>query len=247
MPRIEIIAHRAHLRDSRYPENSIPAMKEAFALGMECEVDVRKSADGIWYLYHDDTLPYNSSEIEIAALEWSKIQALQIESRANVKIPKLTDALKEMALRPERRLYLDLKDEDIASACRAVKNVNNVKFTTPHMDLCKEIKRTASYCMTQHWIKSSSPTLAKELDLALKDENVDDILLVLDPTVLLSPDFLEKLLATSQHKKSPIALFIPEESIKTLPKYFSLGFSRFATDFPKQLRKTYNNWKNTSK
>lgn len=49
------VAHRG-LHDENYPENTMPAFLAAVENGFPIESDVRLSADGTLYLFHDDTL-----------------------------------------------------------------------------------------------------------------------------------------------------------------------------------------------
>jgi len=50
-----VIAHRADL--SNYPENSLAAIRSCIDMGVDMvELDLRKSADGVWVLSHDATL-----------------------------------------------------------------------------------------------------------------------------------------------------------------------------------------------
>ncbi len=50
-----VIAHRADV--SNYPENSLAAIQSCINMGVDMvELDLRKSADGVWVLSHDATL-----------------------------------------------------------------------------------------------------------------------------------------------------------------------------------------------
>ncbi len=57
MTRVAVLAHRAG-PDGRHPENSIAAARAAARLGIfGIEIDLRLSQDGVFFVYHDASVP----------------------------------------------------------------------------------------------------------------------------------------------------------------------------------------------
>lgn len=51
------ICHRGDITTNAYPENSLPSYKSCLDNGIDViETDLRKTADGVWVILHDDTL-----------------------------------------------------------------------------------------------------------------------------------------------------------------------------------------------
>ena len=51
----------------RFPENSIAAIEEAIRLGCDIvEIDIRKSSDGKFFLFHDETLERMTNKTGVA-------------------------------------------------------------------------------------------------------------------------------------------------------------------------------------
>ncbi|MEQ8765646.1 MAG: glycerophosphodiester phosphodiesterase family protein [Planctomycetota bacterium] len=113
--RVEIIAHRgAH---DRRPENSLPAIERAIALGLDwVEIDVRQSRDGTCFLLHDgDVGATTEGSGEIRDLRDHEVRRLHAgagwgEPWESALLPTLDEALALM----EGRIggYVDLKDAD---------------------------------------------------------------------------------------------------------------------------------------
>src|SRR3546814_19507721 len=71
-----IVAHRGSWRGA--PENSLAAIERAISVGADIvELDVRKSADGVLFLMHDDTLARMAGvDREAEGLTMAELQAI---------------------------------------------------------------------------------------------------------------------------------------------------------------------------
>jgi glycerophosphoryl diester phosphodiesterase len=80
MRRPAVIAHRAGPEGNRYPENSFAAVRAAMKLGVDgIEIDIRRSRDGVYFVYHDPGIPKQGpiSELPAARLRKAGVPTLE--------------------------------------------------------------------------------------------------------------------------------------------------------------------------
>jgi glycerophosphoryl diester phosphodiesterase len=113
-----VTSHRGSLHTGALPDNSIPALREAAAAGVELlEVDVRRSVEGELFLFHDGSIQ-SANSYPPRALRGMSIQKLTREEREQVyldanrtiHVPMLDDALTFIA-HTKSSLQLDFKGE----------------------------------------------------------------------------------------------------------------------------------------
>ncbi len=96
----QFIAHRG--LSSVYPENTLPAISGAIEKGFYgCEFDIHTTKDGVWILNHDsdiDKMTDGTGDINSFSydelLRFNIDNGNGIENFSELKLPKLTDALK---------------------------------------------------------------------------------------------------------------------------------------------------------
>jgi glycerophosphoryl diester phosphodiesterase len=93
---LSLIAHRGYTKDA--PENTLASIKAAGEAGFwGCEFDIRRTADGMWVLMHDETLLRTlESDIAIREVSYADLQAYSYgrdEDDAHIRIPTLEEAL----------------------------------------------------------------------------------------------------------------------------------------------------------
>lgn len=120
-----IVAHRGAWHGA--PENSLAAIENAIRIGADIvEIDVRKSADGVLFLMHDDTLERMAGiERDAESLTMAQLQAITLrEDNGGAKramsgetIPTLAQALE--VIRGRIFADLDLKDRGLFSEVAA--------------------------------------------------------------------------------------------------------------------------------
>jgi glycerophosphoryl diester phosphodiesterase len=122
LKRFVVIAHRGN--SEAQPENTLPAMLSAFALGADLvEVDVRLSRDGVPVLFHDATLDRTTNgRGDLSSLTLAQLKALDAGAWkgpqfAGVRIPTLAEALR--AARGKGTLLLDVPVGNIGSQIAA--------------------------------------------------------------------------------------------------------------------------------
>jgi glycerophosphoryl diester phosphodiesterase len=133
-----IVAHRGAWRGA--PENSLAAIERAIAVGANIvEVDVRKSADGVLFLMHDDTLERMAGiDRDAETFTMAELQEIALreddggEHRAATaeRIPTLKQALD--IIRGRIFVDLDLKDRGLFSEVAACAREMNA---APYVDL----------------------------------------------------------------------------------------------------------------
>jgi hypothetical protein len=113
---------------ANWPENTIEGVSAAASLGAEAiEFDIRRSADGIFFLMHDETVDRTTNGagliLEMSAAE---VEALEVDGglgydgESNLRVPRLEDVLRALSSY-EGLLLLDTKGS--ASEHRAVANL----------------------------------------------------------------------------------------------------------------------------
>lgn len=111
-----IIVHRGLWRDA--PENSLMAVEAAIAEGFDIvEVDVRKSADGAFFLLHDDSLERMTGlDQPLESLTRTELSRLRLRNRdggaANGSTPETLPSLEALFALTRGRIFihLDVKD-----------------------------------------------------------------------------------------------------------------------------------------
>lgn len=112
------IAHRGSLHQG-YPDNSIPALKESIAQGVQfLEVDVRRGRDGTLFIFHDASLQ-DTNFASPQELKGKRVQELTLSERESVRldkagaahIPTLKEALDVVSQTKTATLQIDLKGE----------------------------------------------------------------------------------------------------------------------------------------
>ncbi len=107
-----IVAHRGAWHDA--PENSLPAIEGAIKQGCEIvEVDVQKSADGTYFILHDDSLARMTGVNALAqSLTMKDLKALPLRNRMGGDGEAFTDhripTLEEILDVSSKRILFDL-------------------------------------------------------------------------------------------------------------------------------------------
>ncbi|MBA2706323.1 MAG: glycerophosphodiester phosphodiesterase [Gemmatimonadaceae bacterium] len=110
------IAHRGLHHHA--PENSIPAFRAALEAGAEgIELDVHATSDGQIYVHHDAVPKAVDRSGILASRPFAKVTSeyvAQLEVSPGVAIPRLDDAIEEIATRGE--LYIEIKAKNAEHA-----------------------------------------------------------------------------------------------------------------------------------
>jgi glycerophosphoryl diester phosphodiesterase len=111
-----LIAHRGFA--ARYPENTLPAVRQAAAEADAVEVDVRRAADGTPVVIHDATVDrVTDASGAVASFTPAELAELDVLG-SGAGVPRLSAVVG--ALPADVDLILDLKEQGVAADALAV-------------------------------------------------------------------------------------------------------------------------------
>lgn len=233
------------------PENSVEAFDIAWRLRTVPEADLRTTSDGVIVAFHDNDfkriLPHADAAMQakgIKDLTWKEVSALDIGSWkgaefAKQRVARMTDVYQILVRHPDRRLYIDIKNVDLAQLARESRAVHKqLILASTDYGIIREWKRLAPTSATLHWMGGTEEQLAARL-AALRKTGFADItqlqihIQVRADGVSPSDRFL---IATGEELRSHGILFQALPMMNKDPKLFQhlmdLGVASFATDYP---------------
>ncbi|UZD23903.1 glycerophosphodiester phosphodiesterase family protein [Algoriphagus halophytocola] len=173
-----IVAHRA--AHQNYPENSLEAIEEAIALGVDMvEIDVRVSSDGIVYLMHDQTIDRTTTgtgDIEkLSSSDLKNVRLLFKEVDSGIAIPTLEEALRLT----KGRIMVDLdlktdKIEEVMEVVREMDMLDEVLFFDSDWSILRKIKAA----MPEAYLM---PRLYKTNQIRKAYRKLDPVVVHIDP------------------------------------------------------------------
>ena len=119
-PALSLVAHRGDR--ARYPENTLPAMEAAIAVGSRyLEFDVQISADGVPVLIHDATLERTAGRagnvLEMTARDLATVNVGEPQrfpgKFADVFVPSLADVAARLNKAPDVTVFVEAKRQSI--------------------------------------------------------------------------------------------------------------------------------------
>ena len=121
---IEVVAHRGS-RDEA-PENTLAAARRCVELGVDyLDTDVQMSKDGVFYVFHDFSLPRTTNGLGLLISKTStELDLLDAGSKfgpqfAGERIPRLEDYLK--FAKGKAKIYIDFKNGDLPKLIALIK------------------------------------------------------------------------------------------------------------------------------
>ncbi len=158
------------------PENTVEAFLLAWKLGTVPEADLRTTKDDVIVAFHDanfkrlvkDAGPELKTK-GIEDLDWADVQRLDVGSWmgpefAGWRVPCLDQILDRLAGQPKRRLYLDIKNIDLARLADAVRSAgveSQVILASTDYELIRRWKEVAPAAGTLHWMGGTEEELAE--------------------------------------------------------------------------------------
>lgn len=171
------------------PENTAEAFELAWKLGTVPEADLRTTKDGVIVTFHDANFERvvkdASPELKkkgVKDITFEELLKLDVgswkgENFSGRRVSKLSDALKLMTGKPERNMYLDIKNVDFKQLAREViehKVQSQIILASTKVEQIREFKRLVPEAQTLHWMGGTEESLKARLD-ALRAENFADI------------------------------------------------------------------------
>ncbi|MGC1272082.1 MAG: glycerophosphodiester phosphodiesterase family protein [Planctomycetaceae bacterium] len=248
-------------------ENTIEAFQLAWKLNTVPEADVRATRDGVIVAYHDADfrrLVKNAGpELEgkgVEDLNWSELSRLDVgswkgEEFAGRRVPRMADVFRAMTDRPERRIYLDIKEvdlEQLAAEVDAARVGKQMILASTKYELHRQWKRLVPESGTLLWMGGTEEALSERLADLRQTEFADVTQLQIhvrprpsdagggfDP----SPEFLR---TTGDELRTHGILFqtLPWGSAdpKLYRQLLDLGVASFATDHPQVTREAIRDY-----
>src|SRR5690606_19806430 len=114
-------------------ENTLETFELAWSLGTVPEADLRTTKDGAIVAFHDKDfvrvvkeMPSRLEGLGVADLSFAELSGIDVgafrgDHFAGQRIPKMSAVFEAMRGRPERRLYLDIKDVELKKLAKEVR------------------------------------------------------------------------------------------------------------------------------
>ncbi len=167
-PMVYFQAHRGGLEEA--PENTLAALEHAWSIpGAVPEIDLRTTQDGVVVCMHDET-PARTTN---AAEPWRDRQIPEIPYEvvrtwdagatfdlrfAGARVPALDEVFAAMRGKPERQLYLDVKDADeqkLVEAIRAAGLERQIIFVHGEVETCRRLQALYDGARTMTWLSGT--------------------------------------------------------------------------------------------
>ncbi|QIF05408.1 glycerophosphodiester phosphodiesterase family protein [Roseimicrobium sp. ORNL1] len=239
-------------------ENTIAAFELGWKLGTIPEADVRTTKDGVMVAFHDgdfSRVVHGATDVQkkqgVKEVTFAELSQLEVGAEGGAgferrKVSSMADIFAVMKGKPERRLYLDIKQVSLSALADLVKQYEvapQVILASTDMKVIHEWKSLLPASNTLHWMGGSEASLRERIE-ALKKENFRDItqvqIHVRRPkgatgweTFEPSEAFLREVGAELKPRKILFqSLPWGADTTDIYRKLLSLGVESFATDHP---------------
>jgi glycerophosphoryl diester phosphodiesterase len=258
-PRIFFQAHRGALREA--PENTLLAFRHAWAQpGAIPEVDVRITQDGHYICLHDETLARTTDapdlirktpvdQLRLADIRKWNAAARFKEEVPPQKVPLLREVFALMAEKAERRIYLDVKDVELATLAALMNEfgvTERVLFVHGEQARCNEIQERFPGAITMTWCGGDPESIKKRFaELAETDfEGLSQVQFHLKPArrcpviqYQLSDDYLAGAIRKTRAYGVELQLRPFVFDAASLRKLLDLGVRWYVADEPEAFAK----------
>jgi glycerophosphoryl diester phosphodiesterase len=161
------------------PENTLEAFELGWKLGTWPESDLRTTRDGVIVAFHDanfertvkDAPPAlrkkGVKDITFAELSKLDVGGWKGEKFEGRHVSRISDVFKLMRGKPERRLYLDIKNVDLEQLATEVREndvTKQIVFTTTKYDMIRDFKKLVPEAQTLNWMGGTEEELKKRIE-----------------------------------------------------------------------------------
>ncbi|MGB9623897.1 MAG: glycerophosphodiester phosphodiesterase [Phycisphaerae bacterium] len=161
------------------PENTLEAFELGWKLGTWPEADVRTTKDGVIVAFHDATfervvrkIPKELAKKGVKDVTFEELSRLDVgawkgEGFVGRHVSKINDVLALMQGRPERHLYLDIKNVDLPQLAKDVLRYEmgpQVVLASTDYEIIREWNRLVPKGQTQLWMGGTEDALRKRID-----------------------------------------------------------------------------------
>jgi glycerophosphoryl diester phosphodiesterase len=217
-------------------ENTVAAFELGWKLGTYPECDLRTTSDGVIVTFHDANFSrvVKSVSPELAQkgvkdLTYAELLKLDVgawrgDKFVGRRVSKLTDVFAVMRGRPERHLYLDIKNVDfkqLAQEVRAYGVEQQIILASPNPEQIREWKTLVPDSETLLWMRGSEAQLRQRLAELRKTgfAGITELQLHIFPN-----QSIEEALALAAIPASRIEVDIEKAKISAEPFTLSQGF-----------------------
>jgi glycerophosphoryl diester phosphodiesterase len=171
------------------PENTLAAFELGWKLGTVPESDLRTTRDGVIVAFHDANFKRvvkgaspalqkkGVADVTFGELSQLDVGAWRGEGFVGRHVSKISEVFDLMRGKPERRLYLDIKNVDLnqlADEVRKHEVTGQIIFATTDYELIRRWKRLVPESQTLHWMGGKEADEKRRLE-ALRAANFEGI------------------------------------------------------------------------
>jgi glycerophosphoryl diester phosphodiesterase len=241
------------------PENTIAAFELGWKLHCVPEADVRTTSDGVIVAFHDNnfarvvvSVTPEMAKKGVKDITFDELQKLDVGEEQHVL--KMSEIFAAMTGKPERRMYLDIKQVDFEQLAREVREAkieSQVIVASTKYDEIKRWKTLVPRSQTLLWVGSTSDAgLEKKLEpvRAANYEGVTQVQIHVhlregietigrdQPNLFVETDDYLRARGDEFRQRGLLYQTLPygkgAESPEVYWKLLDLGFMSFATDHP---------------
>ncbi|WP_246132213.1 glycerophosphodiester phosphodiesterase [Paenibacillus hemerocallicola] len=259
---------QAHRGGGAYeaPDNTMAANRYAWSLGGIPEADIRTTKDGVIVSLHDatpartTTAPDSVKDRRISEFDFEETKdwdaGIKFDAKfAGEKIPAVEELFAEMKGKPERLVYLDLKDVDLRQLGQLIDRygVNEqVIFTHNVQANCREMKQIAASVKSMLWIGGSAERIKQTYAQQARDlqfDGLDQVQLHLNANAdnadwpyAIDREFLKLALAETSAAGVDLEVLPFRFDDRSIHMLLDLGIRWFATDEPARFLQCVHSW-----
>lgn len=258
---------QAHRGGGAYeaPDNTMAANEYTWELGGIPEADVRTTKDGVIICLHDatpartTTAPDAVKDQSISSFNLREMQEWDAGIKFDAgfkgaKVPTLEEVFSAMYGKPERLIYLDLKDvnlEQLGKLIDTYKVNQQVIFTHNKQENCIRMKEIASGVRTMMWIMGNTERI-KQTFMQAQQTNftgLDQVQIHLRTAEYkqewpfeLEQEYVKDVIAVTGAAGIDFEVFLYSCEEKVVHPLLVEGVRWFATDEPSKFLQTIRNW-----
>lgn len=160
------------------PENTLEAFELGWKMGTWPESDLRTTKDGVIVAFHDANFERTVKNVPAALkkkgvkdITYAELLKLDVggwhgEQFEGRRVSKIADVFKLMRGKPDRMLYLDIKNVDLKQLAAEVREnevTRQIVFTSTKYDMIREFKQLVPECQTLNWMGGTEEELTKRV------------------------------------------------------------------------------------
>ncbi|MFD0960504.1 iron-containing alcohol dehydrogenase [Paenibacillus chungangensis] len=265
--RADKVYWQAHRGGGAYeaPDNTMGANEYAWRLGGIPEADVRTTKDGVIVCLHDATLartttaPEEIGNVPVSELAFQEVTTWDAGVKfdpefAGERVPALEEVFQAMQGRPERLVYLDLKEVNLHQLGELIdryKVNRQVIFTHYVQSNCAEMKAIADDVRCMLWIGGNAEQIKATFQAALESgfEGLDQVQLHLNDghdsdmwPYELESEFLKEALAVTAAAGIDLEVLPFRFDQRSMSELLDIGITWYATDEPARFVECVKAW-----